>query len=126
MLKKNYKRLCTAIAGQLVDDFLKIPDLRFEIEKDLRNDSLVYILDAANIHPDQLEKALNISAINESHRIFLKAVKKLEDERESMGIIITIEELAIELGWTEEQVEMHCKEYGFMGLFPKESREKQY
>lgn len=98
MLKKNYKRLCTAIAGQLVDDFLKTPHLRFEIEKDLRNDSLVYILDAANIHPDQLEKALNISAINESHRIFLKAVKKLEDERESMGIIITIEELAIELG----------------------------
>lgn len=122
MLKKNYKRLCTAIAGQLVDDFLKKPHLRFEIEKDLRNDSndsLVYILDAANIHPDQLEKALNISAINESHRIFLKAVKKLEDERESMGIIITIEELAIELGWTEEQVEIHCKEYGFMYLFPK-------
>jgi hypothetical protein len=116
---KNYKRLCTAIAGQLVDDFLKKPDLRFEIEKDLRNDSLVYILDAVNIHPDQLEKALNISAINESHRIFLKAVKKLEDERESMGIIITIEELAIELGWTEEQVERHCKEYGFMYLFPK-------
>ena len=139
-MEKNYKRLCVAIVSQLIDDFLKKPDMRFEIENDLKSVTLMQnqpgynaenkknwecILDATNIHYDQLTKALNMEAINSKHRAFLKAVKRLSDEEESAGIFITRKALAAELTWTVDEVVSHSTEYGYMYLFKKEDAAKK-
>ena len=139
-MEKNYKRLCVAIVSQLIDDFLKKPDMRFEIENDLKSVTLMQnqpgynaenkknwecILDATNIHYDQLTKALNMEAINSKHRAFLKAVKKLKDKCEATGVFMTRKDLASELGWTVRRVNSHSTEYGFMYLFKEEDDAKK-
>ena len=139
-MQKNYKRLCVAIVAQLVDDFKKKPNMRIEIENDLKSVTLMpdqsgynavnkksweCVLDAANVHYDQLTKALNMEAINAKHKLFLKAVKKLKDKCEATGVFMTRKDLASELGWTVRRVNSHSTEYGFMYLFKEEDAAKK-
>ena len=112
-MQKNYRRLCVAIVAQLVDDFKNNPNMRIEIENDLKSVTLMpgqsgynavnkksweCILDAANVHYDQLTKALNMEAINAKHKFF-KGSEETKRQMEATGVFIP-GKTGAELGWT--------------------------
>lgn len=127
--KTAAKRLCAAILGQAIKDFKDRPDMRFQIEKDLKN-SCDEILEYLGLPYDTVDKRMKISEINSRHRAFLKAKRKADDFIEANNLPYDdniVEKLTWildrTLGWTAEEVVSHMDEYGIAITAKRPSRE---